>query len=464
MNKLRSILSLIGSGIKGEEQDYTQLNLRSSIVLLATPMIIEMMMESLFAVVDAFFVGRLGAEALATVGLTESVLFIVYSVGMGISMAGTALVARRFGEKKYRQAGSTTFQLIFTGLIMALIMAGTAFYYAEDILRLMGASEQIISYGAGYTQIIFAGNIPILLLFLINGAFRGAGQPHIAMQTLWISNGLNIILDPLLIFGIGSIEGLGLEGAAWASTIGRSLGVCYQLYHLLNGKHLLKVTRINLVIRMKTIWNILKVSSGGIMQFLVDSASWIFLYRIVSSFGTEAVAGYTIAFRVIIFALLPAWGLSSAAATLVGQNLGAKKYRRAELSVWLTVKYNVIFLAVITTVFLLFGKYIAYIFSDNPDVISVATESLQIISLGYVFFGLGMVMIQAFNGAGDTRTPTYVNILVLWFMEIPLAYFMAYHLQMGLTGVFVAIATCHSLHALVSWGLYRRGNWKKVKV
>src|SRR5690606_565423 len=293
---------------------------------------------------------------------------------------------------------------------------------------------------------------------------RGAGQPHLAMRTLWISNGINIVLDPLLIFGLGSFEGLGLAGAAWATTIGRSIGVVYQLYHLLNGKHLLKIARENLVLSFNVVFRILKVSAGGMGQFLIESASWIFLTRIIAEFGSNALAGYTIAFRVITFTLLPAWGLSSAAATLVGQNLGAKKLKRAEISVFLTARYNAIFLAVITVLFLIFGSSIAGFFSTEPMVIKMASEALKIITLGYVFFGIGMVMIQAFNGAGDTRTPALINILVLWLIEIPLAYILALVLKMEETGIFVAIAICHSFHALVSWWLFKRGRWKTVTV
>lgn len=464
MSTFREFFQLTWMAVKGKAWDYTKLSIRKSIVLLAIPMILEMVMESLFAVVDIFFVGRLGAEALATVGLTESVLMIVYSVGMGISIAATAMVSRRFGEKDYRQAGSVTYQLIMTGTILAILIGAVTAFYAADILVLMGAEPRVVVAGVSFTRIILGGNIAIILLFLINGAFRGAGQPHLAMRALWIANGANIILDPLLIFGIGSIEGFGLVGAAWATTIGRSFGVIYQLYHLLNGKHLLKIGRENLELSFTVVRKILKVSSGGMGQFLIESASWIFLTRIVAEFGSNALAGYTIAFRIIIFTLLPSWGLASAAATLVGQNLGARKAKRAELSVWLTARYNVIFLAAITLIFILFGNQLSSIFTDNAAVIIIATEALQIITLGYVFFGLGMVMIQAFNGAGDTKTPTYINILVLWLIEIPLAYLLAIYFDFAATGVFIAIALCHSLHALVSWRLFRQGKWKSVQV
>ncbi|MEJ8800763.1 MATE family efflux transporter [Pontibacter sp. H249] len=464
MKSFVSFLQLVWSAVKGKEQDYTTLGIKQSIILLAIPMILEMVMESLFAIVDIFFVGRLGSKALATVGLTESVLTIIYSVGMGISIAATAMVSRRIGEKNTKEAGSITFQLVITGSVLALLIGVIATVYAGEILALMGAAPDVITTGLNYARIIFAGNLAIILLFLINGAFRGAGQPHLAMRALWIANGANIILDPLLIFGIGSFAGFGLDGAAWATTIGRSLGVIYQLYHLLNGKNILKITRENLVVSLSVIQRILKVSSGGMGQYLADSASWIFLTRLIAEFGSNTLAGYTIAFRIIIFSLLPSWGLSSAAATLVGQNLGAKKAMRAELAVWLTAKYNVVFMATVTLIFILFGEHLSAIFADDPGVISVSSEALRIITLGYVFFGLGMVMVQAFNGAGDTRTPTLINIVVLWLIEIPLAYMLAVYFDLKATGVFISIAFCHSFHALVSWWLFRQGTWKKIKV
>ncbi|EMR03554.1 MATE family efflux transporter [Cesiribacter andamanensis] len=464
MRSMHNFFKLVWLSIKGVEQDYTTLGIRQAIVLLAIPMILEMLMESLFAIVDIFFVGRLGPVALATVGLTESVLMIIYSVGMGVSMAATAMISRRFGEKNFREAGSLTFQLLLTGGVLSLLIGVVAAVYAPQILSFMGADAAVVAAGTAYARIIFAGNLAIILLFLINGAFRGAGQPHLAMRALWIANGANILLDPLLIFGLGSWEGLGLEGAAWATTTGRSIGVVYQLYHLFNGKHQLRVLRHNLVVSYRVILRILRVSAGGMGQFLIDSASWIFLTRLIAEFGSNALAGYTIAFRVIVFALLPAWGLSGAAATLVGQNLGAGKARRAELSVWLTARYNVVFLGGVTVLFLLFGEYLAALFISEPEVIAIASKALRIITLGYVFFGLGMVMVQAFNGAGDTRTPAYINIVVLWLIEIPLAYLLAITLDFAATGIFIAIAICHSLHAIVSWWLFRRGSWKSIRV
>lgn len=464
MNSLRNWFKLIKRSLSGEEFDFTTLPLKTSVFLLAIPMILEMMMESVFAVVDILYVGQLGNQALATVGLTESILMIIYSIGMGISMAATAMVARRFGEKNFKEAGTAAFQLIVTGGVLAILLGVSTFAFAPELLGLIGADEELVNYGAGYTRIIFAGNIVIVLLFLINGIFRGAGNPQLAMRTLMLSNGLNIVLDPLFIFGLGPIPGFGIEGAAIATTTGRGIGVIYQLYHLLGGKHQLRILKENLVLQWNTVMRILSVSAGGMGQFLIDSASWIFLTKLIASFGTDVVAGYTIAFRVIIFSILPAWGFSGSAATLVGQFLGAKKPQLAEASVWITVRYNVAFLAGITVLFLLFGGPISSLFTDNQTAIDISSQALSIITLGYIFFGLGMVLIQAFNGAGDTKTPMVINILVLWLIEIPMAYILATPLGMGPQGIFFAIAICHSLHALVCWYWFRKGRWKLVQV
>ncbi|WP_114751056.1 MATE family efflux transporter [Pleomorphovibrio marinus] len=462
--RIRYFFSLFKDAIRGQEQDYTKTPLKTSIFLLAVPMILEMVMESLFAVVDIFFVARLGEHAIATVGLTEAVLTIIYSVGVGISMAGTALVARRFGEKKYHRAGTVSFQLLLAGFLSSALMGLAGVVWAEDVLLLMGAEPEVIESGVGYTRIIFAGNMAIMLLFLINGIFRGAGLPHLAMRTLWLSNGLNIILDPIFIFGIGSIPGMGIVGAAWATTLGRSIGVVFQLYHLFNGKHKLTITRSNLKVRWETLKKIFSISMGGMGQFLVDSAAWIVLTRIAATFGSAAVAGYTIAFRVLLFSLMPAWGLAAAAATLVGQSLGADKFFRAELSAYLTAKYNFYFLAVVTLLYLFFADDIVSLFASSEEVAVVASEGLRITVLGYVFYAVGMVMVQAFNGAGDTKTPAYINVAIFWLLEIPFAYLFAVTWGMETTGIFVVIACCHSLHALVALWFFRKGNWKKTPV
>ena len=455
---------LFKQAILGKEQDLTKISIKTGIFLLSVPMILEMIMESMFAVVDILFVGRIGKEAIATVGLTESVVIIVYAIGVGISMAATALIARRFGEHKYKAAGSAAFQLLLFGAVISVVIGILGFIFAKDILVLMGASDAVIEIGTVYTRIIFAGNTAIMLLFLINGAFRGAGQAHLAMRALILSNGLNIILDPILIFGIGSFEGLGLAGAAWATSIGRSIGVFYQLYHLFNGKHRLVILQENIKLKWKTMKNIASISVAGMGQFLIDSVAWIVLMRITAEFGDDAVAGTTIAMRILMFCLMPAWGLSAAAATLVGQYLGAEKIKRASLSVMLTVRYNVIFLGCVTAIYLIFGDYLVYFFTDNVKVAEIAATGLKIIVLGYIFFAVGMVMTQAFNGAGDTKTPMFINIFVFMFLEITMAYLLAITLDLGVMGVFITIAVCHSLHALIAMYFFRKGKWKTVKV
>jgi putative MATE family efflux protein len=427
-------------------------------------MIAEMIMESLFAVVDVFFVSRVGINAVATVGLTESVLMIIYSIAFGMSMAVTAIVARRVGEKKTNRAAEAAFQGILLAVIMGAILGVAGFIFAPDILHLMGGQPDLISEGVGYTRIMFAGNLSIILLFLINGIFRGAGDASIAMRSLWIANGLNMLLDPILIFGLGPIPAFGVMGAAIATTIGRSIGVLYQLYHLFNGKAIIKLAWENIVLRWVTIKELFSISLGGMGQFLVESASWIFLVRVMSLFGAEALAGYTIAFRVIVFTILPSWGMANAAATLVGQNLGAKEPERAEISVWRTAFLNMIFLGLISVIFYTMADPILGIFTSEQNVLKIGSSALKIICFGYVFFAYGMVISQAFNGAGDTKTPMLVNIAVFWLLQIPLAYWLSVNLGWASDGVFFTIAFCHSLHAIVCVLLFRRGKWKTTTV
>lgn len=455
---------LIKDALMGKEQDFTSLSLKTAIFVLAIPMILEMMMESAFAVVDIFFVAKLGEHAIATVGLTESVVILVYAMGFGISMAATALISRRFGEKEFKEAGAAAFQLLIVGGVISIILGILGWIFAPDILGLMGAEEAVIKTGVSYTRIIFAGNTAIMLLFLLNGAFRGAGQAHHAMRSLWIANGLNMILDPILIFGVGNIEGFGLEGAAIATTFGRGMGVVYQLYHLFNGKHKLKIIKENIVISWEIIKKIMEIAIGGMGQFLIDSVSWIALTRMNAEFGSASLAGFTIAFRVLIFTLLPAWGLSGAASTLVGQNLGAKQPDRAEKAVWMTTRYTVIFMASVTGIYLLFNQQLAGFFTDIPEVQAVAAQGLWVVVLGYVFFAVGMVLTQAFNGAGDTKTPAWINIGVLWFIEIPLAYVLAFPLGLAHLGIFISISFSHSFHSLVSLYFFRKGKWKLMEV
>ncbi|MFY0687107.1 MAG: MATE family efflux transporter [Cyclobacteriaceae bacterium] len=466
MAKIKYIYQFIIEALKGSEKEYTSGSINRAILLLSIPMVAEMILESVFAVVDLFFVSKISVNAVATVGLTESMLMIVYSIAVGLSMATTAVVARRVGEKNYKRAASAGFQSIFLATICGLVIGVVGFIFAEELLLLMGGEEELVKEGVGFTRIMFLGNISILLLFLINAIFRGAGDASIAMRSLWLANGLNIILDPLLIFGLGPVPGFGIEGAAIATTIGRSTGVLYQVYHLLNGSSIIKMTIENVVIRVKTVVELIRISAAGIGQFLVETASWIFLVRLMANFGTEAVAGYQIAFRVIVFTILPAWGLSNAAATLVGQNLGAKNPDRAETSVWRTAFFSMVFLGVISVFFLILAGPIVGLFNadNNALVLDIGTNGLQIICFGYLFFAYGMVISQAFNGAGDTKTPMIINLFVFWLLQIPLAYWLSVNLNWAANGVFVSIALCHSIHAIVCIILFRRGKWKTVEV
>ncbi len=462
--RLKQFISHFKAAVRGKEDDFTGISIKKAIFYLSIPMILEILMESLFAVVDIFFVGKLGVYAVATVGLTESVLTIIYSIAIGLSMAATAIVARRIGEKKPKEASAAAFQAIAVCSLFAVAVAVLGVWQAKTMLSLMGGEVDVIESGYRYTQIIFGGNVCVMLLFLINGIFRGAGNAAVAMRALWIANGFNIILDPILIFGLGPIPGFGLEGAAWATTTGRGIGVIYQFYVLFNGKSLIKLEWESLKMKWKTIWTILKVASGGMGQFLIESASWIFLMRIVSESGSVALAGYTIAIRLIIFALLPAFGLANASATLVGQNLGALQPSRAEQSVWVSAHITAIFLGLCSIFFIGGAGSFISIFNQDPGVIQIGRMALVIICLGYVFFGYGMVMSQSLNGAGDTRTPTIINLAVLWGFQVPFAYFMANGMGWGATGVFVAIAVSHSIHAIVSTLVFNRGRWKLVKV
>ena len=418
---------LIKDALLGKEQDFTRLPLKTAVFILALPMILEMMMESSFAIVDIFFVSKLGENAIATVGLTESVIVLTYALGFGFNMAATALVSRRFGEKNYQDAGSATFQLLLVGAVLSIVMGVLGWTFAADLLRLMGANEQIIESGSSYAKIVFAGNTAILLLFLCNGAFRGAGQAHHAMRSLMIANGLNIVLDPLLIFGLGSWEGFGLDGAAIATTFGRGMGVLYQLYHLFNGKHKLKILRENIALSWETIKKIMVLSLGGMGQTLIDSMSWVALTRMNAEFGSAALAGYTIAFRILIFTILPAWGLSGAAATLVGQNLGAQKTKRAELAVWLTVRYNVIFMASVTGIYLLFSKQLVSLFTSIPEVGEVAAQGLWVIALGYVFLQLGWCLPKPSMGLGTPRLPLGSMRWFCWVWKFPWLTYSLFH-------------------------------------
>lgn len=458
------VFKLFISALKGEETEFTTGSINRAIILLSIPMIAEMIMESLFAVVDVFFVAKVSVNAVATVGLTESVLMIIYSIAVGLSMAVTAIIARRIGEKNYDRANNAAFQAILLALVVGVVLGIPGFLFAEDILRLMGGDSTLIAEGVGYTKIMYAGNLSIILIFLINAIFRGAGNASIAMRSLWIANGLNIILDPLFIFGFGPIPAFGVEGAAIATTTGRSIGVMYQLFHLLNGKAIVRIGWANVVVKWKTIREMIVVSTGGVFQFLVESASWIFLVRVIANFGAEALAGYTIAFRIIVFTLLPSWGMANAAATLVGQNLGAGQPDRAETSAWRTALWNTIFLVAVAIVFFIFANQILALFGATDNVRDIGIQALRIICFGYIFFAYGMVIGQAFNGSGDTYTPLVISLIVFWAIQIPMAYLLAMVYDWGPDGVFFCIAFCHSLYAVIAIALFKRGKWKTVKV
>jgi putative MATE family efflux protein len=464
ITKAVSIFRLFKQALKGEAQSYTSGSIDRAIFLLSVPMILEMLMESLFAIVDAFFVSRLGVESLATVSLTESVLTLVYSLAIGLSMGATAMVARRVGEQNITEAAKAGMQAIYLAFAVSVVISLIGLLFAEDILALMGASEAVITTGSGYTRWMLGGNLTIMMIFLINAIFRGAGDASLAMRVLILSNGLNILLDPVFIFGLGPIPAFGVEGAAIATTIGRGIGVLYQVSHLLFGKGLIKIQRDNLALDAGIIWRLIKVSAGGTGQFIIASASWIFLVRIVSHFGTAALAGYTIAIRVIVFAIMPAWGMANASATLVGQNLGAGQPERAEQSVWRTGFFNMIFLALITVLFYSLARPIVELFTTDIEVLTNAIQCLQIVSLGYIFYAYGMVVAQSFNGAGDTRTPTLLNFFAFWMFQIPLAYFLAIVWNMGPKGTYLAIVIAESALAVVSILIFRLGKWKMVKI
>lgn len=461
----KNIFSLFRQALAGEGIDYTKGSLRRAIFLLAIPMILEMMMESVFAVVDIFFVGHLGKEAAATVGLTESVLTIVYSLAIGTSMAATATVARRIGEKNPDAAAKAGAQAALLALLFTIVISLAGVMFAGRILKVMGASEQVLLHGVVYTRIVYGSSVVIMLLFLINGIFRGAGDASIAMRSLWIANICNIILCPTLIRGWGPFPELGLTGAAVATSIGRGTGVLYQLYRLFVAKKgIIKIKLHHLRPDWTQIKSLLSIAWTGTVQFLIASASWIFLASINARFGDEAIAGYTVAIRVLMFFLLPAWGLSNAAATLVGQNLGAGQPERAEQSVWRTAQYNAIFMMVITILFQLCSPYIVGFLNPQPEVIAYGTQALRIMASGYVFYGVGMVVINAFNGAGDTRTPTLINIFGFWLVQVPLAYSLAIGWNLGPRGVFLAVVLAETLIAIGGVILFRRGRWKLVKV
>lgn len=461
---IKQFFSYFKEALQGKQNDFTTGSIRKAIFMLSIPMILEMLMESIFAIVDIAFVSQVSTNAVATIGLTESVVTLVYAVAIGVSMAATAMVARRIGEKDPEGASKVAVQAIFLGVFIATIISVIGILYPKEILGLMGGEPDLIAEGFGYTQILLGGNITIMLLFLINAIFRGAGNASVAMKALILSNGLNIILDPIFIFGLGPIPAYGVEGAAIATTIGRGSAVVFQLGILFYGWSAIKIKFKDLVLRTTIMLNLLKVSLGGIGQFIIGTSSWIFLMRIMSEFGSDVLAGYTIAIRVVMFTLLPCWGMSNAAATLVGQNLGANQPERAETSVWKTGKYNAWFMGIVSIIYLVFAKQIIGIFTSQAVVIENGALCLQIVAAGYIFYGYAMVVIQSFNGAGDTKTPTYINFICFWLFQLPFAYLMALHFEFGPQGVFWAVTAAEVLIAIIGIIVFKRGKWKAVKV
>mgnify|MGYP006177082789 FL=1 len=467
-NIFSRIFSTIKMALNGESNyDFTSGKINTAVILLAIPMVLEMMMESVFALVDLYFVGHLenSSFAVQTVGLTESVLTIIYSLAIGISMAATAVVARRIGEKDPVAAAKAGMQAIVIAVAINIVISILGIVFATDMLMWMGSSRESAIYGTSFVQIMMGGSTSIMLLFLINGIFRGAGNAAIAMKSLWLANICNIILCPIFINGLGPIPAFGLTGAAMATTTGRSIGVLYQLYNLFNGKGVIKIVLAYITPDFEQIKAIVKIAAPGVLQFVIASCSWIFLAKLVATTGgDQGSAGYQTALRIMMFFILPAWGLSGAAATLVGQNLGAKQVERAEKSVFVTAKYNVIFMAIITVITLTGAEYMVSLFTNDAVVLKIAVEALQIVSLGYVFYGIGMVLINVFNGAGDTWTPTKINFFGFWLFQIPLAYFLAKHLKMGPTGVFMAIPIAEACITIAGYVLYKKGKWKKIEV
>jgi putative MATE family efflux protein len=461
---LPSFWSSVREALRGSHQDFTTGNLNRAILLLAIPMVMEMVLESLFAVVDVFWVGRLGADAVATVGLTESLLSLVMAIGFGLSLSTTAMVARRIGEKDPAGAAVAGVQAIAIGLAVSAAIGIPCFFYGPDLLRLMGASPQVVAVGSGYARIALGGSAAIMLLFLNNAIFRGAGDAAVAMRLLWVSNIINLVLDPCLIFGWGPFPKLGVTGAALATFTGRSIGVLYQLYRLLRGTERIRILLSQVHLNFTVLLRLLRVSLTGILQFVIAHTSWIGLVRIVSVFGSAALAGYTIAIRILIFIILPSWGLSNAAATLVGQNLGAKQPERAETSVWRTGFWNMIFLGAIGVFFIFFAEPTVRLFTNDPAVIPLAATCLRILSYGNIGYAYGMVMLQAFNGAGDTVTPTIVNFFGFWLVEIPLACLLAITIRMQSNGVFWSIVIAEAFIAAVGIVLFKRGRWKRQQI
>jgi putative MATE family efflux protein len=463
-NTFKSFFRDVTEAVSGTEQDFTEGKLSRAILLLSIPAVLEMVMESVFVIVDIYFVSKLGASAVATVGITESMLTIIYAIAIGLGMATTSMVSRRIGEKKYDAAAIAAVQAILAGIIVSLIIGLPGALFSKSLLNLMGASKEIIDSMSGYTTIMLGGNVVIMMLFIINAIFRSAGDAAIAMKVLWLGNIINIILDPCLIFGLGPFPEMGVTGAAVATNIGRGSAVLVQFYVLFYGRKRIRISRKHLVVNFKIMFKLFRLSIGSIGQNLISTSSWIALVRILSSFGSEVVAGYAIAIRIIGFTLLPSWGLSNAASTPLGQNLGAKKPERAERSVWVTGWVNMILLGVIGTVFVISPEVFIRMFISDESVIKSGIQCLRIVSIGFISYGLGMVLVNSFNGAGDTSTPLKINIFAFWMVEIPLAWFLALKAGLNEEGVFIAIVVAESLMTLIAWLVFRRGKWKLKEV
>jgi len=457
---LRRASSFVREALQDNEEDFTSGPIGRALGMLAIPMMLEMAMESIFAVVDIAFVSRLGTDAVAAVGITEALVTVLYGVAIGLGVGLTAMVSRRIGAHDATGAADVTGQAIWIGALLSIVIGIAGVAYARDLLELMGASEGVIEQGVGFTAVILGGSITIIYLFLLNAAFRGAGDATVALRSLWLANGINIVLDPCLIFGLGPFPEMGVTGAAVATTIGRGIGVIYQLWYLMNGRGRIEFHFRYLRINLRLALRLIRISLGGIGQFLIATASWIGVMRIVSIYGSSAIAAYTIALRMMEFVFLPAWGLGNAAATLVGQNLGADKPDRAEQSAWQAAKLNAIFMTATGVFLLIFAEFITGLFSVEPDVLRWGTSCLQILSVGFPMYAVGMVVVQALNGAGDTTTPAILNFICFWLLQIPLAFWLATESSLGPNGAFTAIVIAESLLTILATAVFRKGTWK----
>jgi putative MATE family efflux protein len=462
--KAQTWVALVKEAIFGSKQDFTAISINRAIVLLAVPMVLEMAMESLFGIVDIYFVSHLGNDAAATVGITEGMLMMIFAVAVGLSMGTTAVVARRTGEQDKSGAAEAAVQSIILGVVVSAVIFAVCFPLAPKLLAMMGASPNMLRIGSTYTRIMMSSSGIILMLFLMNAIFRGAGDAAVAMRVLWLANFINLCLDPCLIRGLGPFPKLGVTGAAVSTSIGRSVGILFQLYILWRGRGRIVVKREHCRFNLKVMLNIMRIAGNGALQFAIATTSWVGMVRLIQTFGDAATAGYTVAIRIVIFSILPSWGLGSAAATLVGQNLGAKHPERAAQSVWRAAFFNMIFLGTISLIFLLFAPRLVGIFSTDPVAIGIGSNCLRIISLCYVLYAYGMVIVQAFNGAGDTSTPSMINLVCFWIVQLPLAFLLARGLQLGPNGVFLAILTAETLLAMIAIYVFRLGRWKKQVV